>query len=218
MDAFNIKNLMPKLNSNLLGEYFYLKRLRYASKPNLSFIMLISFLSSFAVARVFTSFFPSTVLIVQGYHIHHFWYGLALLTVGGWLGINYRDDQTERIAAIFFGVGGGLVGDEIGLLLTFDDYYSGITYTFVISLLAFASMAKLFKRHGQTIINEILGFSRLNIDLYVGLFLAVLSSAFLIQSENMSVVILSSIVLIAALAFILRRTIPYLKALFTQRR
>jgi hypothetical protein len=192
-----------------------MKRLRATSKPNLSFIILVSFLGSFAVARVFTSFFPSTVLIVQGFHIHHFWYGLALLTIGGWLGINYRDDQTERIAAIIFGVGGGLIGDEIGLLVTFGDYYSGITYTFVISLLAFVFIVTLFMRHGQAIINEILGFSRLNIDLYVSLFLAVVSSAFLIQSDNTLVIILSSITFIVALALILRRIIRYLKALFT---
>jgi len=131
------------------------------------------------------------------------------------LGINYRDDQTERIAAIIFGVGGGLIGDEVGLLVTFGDYYSGITYTFVISLLAFVFIVTLFMRHGQAIINEILGFSRLNIDLYVSLFLAVVSSAFLIQSDNTLVVILSSITFIVALALILRRIIRYLKALFT---
>jgi hypothetical protein len=153
------------------------------------------------------------VLIVQGFHFHHFWFGLALLTIGGWLGINYRDDQTDRIAAIIFGVGGGLIGDEIGLLVTFGDYYSGITYTFVISLLVFAVMATLFKRHGQEIINEIVGFSRLNIDLYVGLFLAVVSSAFLIQSDNTLVIVLSGITFIAALALILRRIIRYLKTL-----
>ena len=131
------------------------------------------------------------------------------------MGINYRDDQTERIAAIIFGVGGGLIGDEIGLLVTFGDYYSGITYTFVISLLAFVFIVTLFMRHGQAIINEILGFSRLNIDLYVSLFLAVVSSAFLIQSDNTLVVILSSITFIVALTLILRRIIRYLKASFT---
>jgi len=177
--------------------------------------MLAFFLASFAVARVFTAFFPSTVLVVQGYHVHHFWYGLALLAIGGWLGINYRDDHTERIAAIIFGVGGGLVGDEIGLLLTFGDYYSELTYTFVISLLAFAFMATLFKRHGQAIITELYGFSRLNIDLYVGLFLAFVSSAFLIQSENTVVIGLSSITFIVALALIVRRIIRYLRTLFT---
>jgi len=192
-----------------------MKRLRGAEKPNLSFIMLAFFLASFAVARVFTAFFPSAVLEVQGYHIHHFWYGLALLAIGGWLGINYRDDHTERIAAIIFGVGGGLVGDEIGLLLTFGDYYSELTYTFVISLLAFALMVTLFKRHGQAIITELYGFSRLNIDLYVGLFLAFVSSAFLIQSDNTGVIGLSSISFVVALALIMRRIMRYLRKLFT---
>jgi len=192
-----------------------MKRLHNASKPNLSFIMLISFLASFIVARVFTYFFPSTILMVQGYHVHHFWYGLALLVIGGWLGINYRDDQTERIAAIIFGVGGGLIGDEIGLLITFGDYYSELTYTFVISLLGFAFMATLFKRHGQAIITELFGFFRLNIDLYVGLFLAFVSSAFLIQSENTFVIVLSGITFLAGLVLIVRRITRYLRTLFT---
>jgi len=188
-----------------------MKRLRGAEKPNLSFIMLSFFLASFVVARVFTAFFPSTFLEVQGYHIHHFWYGLALLAIGGWLGINYRDDHTERIAAIIFGVGGGLVGDEIGLLVTFGNYYSELTYTFVISLLAFAFMATLLKRHGQAIITELFGFFRLNIDLYVGLFLAFVSSAFLIQSDNTVVIVLSSITFVVALALILRRVMRYFR-------
>jgi len=192
-----------------------MKSLRGASKPNLSFIMLVFFLASFVVARVFTAFFPSAVLVVEGYHVHHFWYGLALLATGGWLGINYRDDHTERIAAIIFGVGGGLVGDEIGLLVTFGDYYSELTYTFVISLLTFAFMATLFKRHGQTIITELFGFFRQNIDLYVGLFLAFVSSAFLIQSDNTLVIILSGTTFIVALALIVRRIIRYLRTLFT---
>lgn len=192
-----------------------LEKLEKASKPNLSFIMLTSFLSSFAVARVFTGFFPSTVLMVQGIHIHHFWYGLALLVVGGWLGINYRDDHIERFAAIIFGVGGGLVGDEIGLLLTFGDYYSELTYTFVIALLAFSFMAALFKRHGKTIVTELYGFSRRHIDLYVGLFLAFVSSAFLIQSDNTSVILLSLITFIAALTLIARRLILFLRRTLT---
>jgi len=198
-----------------LSRFDFMKKLHEASRPNLSFIILVSFLASFAIARIFTAFFPSTVLLFQGYHVHHFWYGLALLAIGGWLGINYRDDHTERIAAILFGVGGGLVGDEIGLLITFGDYYSELTYTFVISLLAFAFMATLFKRHGQAIITELFGFFRMNIDLYVGLFLAFVSSPFLIQSDNTVVIVLSGITFTGALALILRRIIRYLRTLFT---
>ena len=192
-----------------------LEKLEKASKPNLSFIMLTSFLASFTVARIFTGFYPSTTLVIQGIHVHHFWYGLALLVVGGWLGINYRDDHIERFAAIVFGVGGGLVGDEIGLLLTFGDYYSELTYTFVIALLAFSFMATLFKRHGKTIVTELYGFSRRYIDLYVGSFLAFVSSAFLIQSDNTPVILLSFITFIAALTLIARRMILFLRKTLT---
>ncbi len=192
-----------------------MQKLEKASRPNLSFIMLSTFLSSFAVARIFTGFFPSTVLVVQGIHVHHFWYGLALIVVGGWLGINYRDDHIERFAAIIFGIGGGLVGDEIGLLLTFGDYYSELTYTFLIALLAFSFMATLFKRHGKTIIAELYGFSRRYVDLYVGLFLAFTSSAFLIQSDNTSVILLSSIIFIVALTLIARRMFLFLRKTLT---
>jgi hypothetical protein len=192
-----------------------LERLDRVSKPNLSFIMLVSFLVSFAVARVFTGFFPSTVLVVQGIHLHHFWYGLALLVVGGWLGINYSDDYIERIAAIIFGVGGGLVGDEIGLLLTFGDYYSELTYTFVIALLAFSFMATLFKRHGKTIVAELYGFSRRHVDLYVGLFLAFVSSAYLIQSENTLVIILSTITFVVGFALVARRITRFFRTILT---
>jgi len=189
------------------------KRLHKAEKPNLSFIMLAFFLASFVVARIFTFFFPSTVLVIQGFHIHHFWYGLALLAIGGWLGINYRDDHTERIAAIIFGVGGGLVGDEIGLLLTFGNYYSELTYTFVISLLTFAFMVTLLKRHGQAIITELYGFFRQNADLYVGLFLAFVSSAFLLQSEDMLVIAISGLTFLVGLVLILRRMTRYFRKL-----
>jgi hypothetical protein len=112
-------------------------------------------------------------------------------------------------------VGGGLVGDEIGLLLTFGDYYSELTYTFVIALLAFSFMAALFKRHGKTIVTELYGFSRRHIDLYVGLFLAFVSSAFLIQSDNASVILLSLITFIAALTLIARRLILFLRRTLT---
>jgi hypothetical protein len=192
-----------------------MKKLDTASKPNLSFIMLVSFLISFAVARVFTSFFPSTVFVVQGVHLHHFWYGLALLAVGGWLGINYRDDYIDRVAAIIFGVGGGLVGDEIGLLLTFGYYYSELSYTFVISLLAFSVMAALFKRHGKAIVAELYGFSRTHVDLYIGLFLAFVSSAFLIQSNNTFVIIISALAFVIGLILIARRIVRFLRAVLT---
>jgi len=62
----------------VLEVWLTVKKLQVAEKPNLSFIMLISFLASFAAARGFTSLFPSTIFVFQGYRVHHFWYGLSV--------------------------------------------------------------------------------------------------------------------------------------------
>jgi hypothetical protein len=42
-----------------------------------------------------------------------------MLAVGGWLGISYNNPRVDRVAAIIFGAGGGLIGDEAEILLTF---------------------------------------------------------------------------------------------------
>jgi hypothetical protein len=51
--------------------------------------------------------------------------GIALLAIGGWLGISYDDKETNRVASILYGAGGGLIVDEVGLLLTFNNYWTG---------------------------------------------------------------------------------------------
>jgi hypothetical protein len=76
-------------------------------------------------------------------------------------------------------------------------------------------MATLFKRHGKTILTELYGFSRRHIDLYVGLFLAFISSAFLIQSDNTLVILLSSITFIIAVILIARRIILFFRRTLT---
>src|SRR5947209_18557572 len=90
-------------------------------KPHLSIIANICFISAFILARIFTTLNPNVVLVTSGLHVHHFWYGLAMLAVGGWLGINYQAERIDRMAAVLFGAGGGLIGDEIGLLVTFGN-------------------------------------------------------------------------------------------------
>src|SRR5512136_3116855 len=118
-------------------------RERIEERPNLSLLALISFIVSFAVARIFTTLKPDTVLTGGGYHIHHFWYGLLMVVIGGWLGISYRSERVDRVAAIIFGAGGGIIGDEVGLLLTLGDYWTEATYTLIVIFLAVASMLSL---------------------------------------------------------------------------
>lgn len=172
------------------------------ARPYFSLLALISFIVSFSVARIFTTFKPDIVLISSGIHIHHFWYGLAMLVIGGWLGISYTSERIDRIAAILFGAGGGLVGDEVGLLLTFENYWTEITYTFMIILLTFISMLFLLNRYSKVIRTEIHEFASVNRCLYVGILLFAISIAFLLEIENVFITIILSGILIVSCALI----------------
>jgi len=174
-------------------------------KPNLSILAMVSFIASFAIARTFTTLNPTTVLIGGDYHIHHFWYGIALLAIGGWLGISYQSERTDRLAAILFGAGGGLIGDEVGLLLTLSAhaYWAEITYTFVIVFLTFASMLILVSRYHKTIQTEFTQFLRSNASLYFGVFLAAVSIAFILETDNATIITISSGLTVVACVVIL---------------
>ena len=172
-------------------------------RPNLSVLALISFIASFVVARTFTTFNPDIVLVSGSFHIHHFWFGLALQAIGGWLGISYNDERINRLAAILFGAGGGLIGDEVGFLLTFGDYWSEITYTLIIMFLAVASTSILIIRYSKTITTELTHFVRSNASLYFGVFLAAVSIAFIMETDDALIITVSSVASVTACAVIL---------------
>jgi len=98
-------------------------------------IILISFIVAFFIARSFVIFIdnpltPTIELSLKGYRIHHFFYGIGLLIIGGWLGCTNHGPRMTRISAVLYGGGLGLVTDEFGLLLTFGDYWSSQSYVF----------------------------------------------------------------------------------------
>ena len=161
-------------------------------RPNLSVLVLISFIASFAAARTFTTLSPKTILLTGNLHIHHFWYGILMMAIGGWLGISYNDERINRLAAVIFGAGGGLIGDEAGLLLTFENYWTGLTYTIITVFLAVAFIMILIARYSKTIMAEFAGFARRRASLYFGVFLATISIAFLIDTDSPIIIAASS--------------------------
>ncbi len=171
-------------------------------RPNLSVLALISFIASFVIARTFTTLAPDTILLTGTMHIHHFWYGILMMATGGWLGISYNDERIDRLAAVIFGAGGGLIGDEAGLLLTFENYWTGLTYTIVMGFLAFASILILIVRYSKVIMEEFAGFARRRASLYFGVFLATISVAFLIDTDNLTIIAVSSASIAAAFLMI----------------
>ena len=157
---------------------------RFQPRAHLATTALISFIISFSAARTFTSFFPSTVFISGGIHIHHFWYGLVLLAASGWLGISYGNKETDFVAAILYGAGGGLVVDEVGLLLTFGNYWTSLTFSALILLLSLASVLILINTYRQFIERELREFERSKISLYVSVFFSAVSIAFITETSN----------------------------------
>ena len=82
------------------------------------FIVLIFFLVSFSIARLY-SLHVGVYVYIKGYHIHHFYFGTLALALGGILGILNDSENKKRvsIASALIGIGMGLFADEIGLLL-----------------------------------------------------------------------------------------------------
>ena len=104
------------------------------------FLIFISFIISFGLSRLIVNLFPDIGLIIKEYHIHHFYYGVALLAISNWICLINNTRRLSRIAAVLFGAGLGLITDEIGLLLTCSsngkvcDYYARQSYDLAIIL------------------------------------------------------------------------------------
>lgn len=73
-------------------------------------------------------------IILFGYHIHHFYIGIILICIAGWLSIVGSTLFSRKQIAVVYGAGLGLFMDEIGLLLTWGDYYSSLSYSLSIFL------------------------------------------------------------------------------------
>jgi len=126
-----------------------------------------------------------------------------MLAIGGWIGISIENERLNRVAAILFGAGGGLIGDEVGLLLTFGDYWTEITYTLVIIFLSSVFILNLLSRYFKLITTEFAQFLRSNASLYFGVFLAAVSTAFILETSNITIITLSSALAITGILIIL---------------
>jgi len=149
---------------------------RGSTSHGLAFLALLSFVAAFLTARTFGTLNPNTIVVAGGVHFHHFWYGLAMIVVAGWLGIVHNRTQHRRFYAVLFGLGCGLVGDEVGLLLTFGDYNSSLTFPFFVVVVSGGSMGILLISQRKNLEDDVLYLENGERLLYVGVVVAGLSS------------------------------------------
>jgi len=149
---------------------------RSSAEHGLAFLTLLSFVTTFLAARTFTMLAPGTVIVAGGVHFHHFWYGLAMVVGAGWLAIASTHPEFDRVYAIVFGLGSGLIGDEVGLLLTLGDYQSELTYVFFVGVLAFAGIGLLLVRYRAQLERDVLSLGAGERMTHLGIFIACLSA------------------------------------------
>lgn len=147
-------------------------------KHGVSFLATLAFTAGFFGARLFHMTFPELMIISSGIHFHHFWYGLVMMGVSGWLGIAENHPRYNRIYAIVFGLGAGFVGDEVGLLLTFGDYYSTLTFDFFVAAIVAIVLVGLLLRYWKEIESDIVHASTRERVVQIGIFLVGFSTIF----------------------------------------
>lgn len=101
-----------------------LQFLRPPSKSTIPFLTLSAFLFWFVADRVFTHYLPSFYLSVNGNHVHHFAYGIVMLSILGYVFIAYPLSRAMRLrGAILLGIALGWAYDEFAMWLTLEDVY-----------------------------------------------------------------------------------------------
>jgi hypothetical protein len=126
-----------------------------------------------------------------------------LVAIGGWLGISYDNKETNRVASILYGAGGGLIVDEVGLLLTLGNYWTGLTYSFLVIFLAFIVVSLFFYRYRSLILEELSEFVRSKLSFYLGILLFAVSVAFIIQTDNFFVTAIAGLFAVSAIILII---------------
>jgi hypothetical protein len=115
----------------------------------------LSFVTSFFGSRLFATLNPTIVIQQQGIHFHHFWYGIALMGIAGWLAITWKSERLDRAYAVMYGLGAGFIGDEVGLLLTLGNYQSELTYDFFIGAISASFLLLLVIRYRVLLRREV---------------------------------------------------------------
>jgi len=162
---------------NLAVQFEAQRRRGTAVRYALSFYGTLGFVAGFFGGRLFATLTGITV-VQSGIHFHHFWYGLAMVVVTGWLGIAITTERLGRLLASIFGLGVGFIGDEVGLLLAFEDYTSELTAWFFAGAISCIILVTLVLKFRSQLEKDVFGVSSAEHLTHAGVFLAVFSSIF----------------------------------------
>jgi hypothetical protein len=73
-----------------------------------------AFLLTVAAARFISLIAPGFHSTVEGVHVHHYVYGIFILTAAGYLALTFKGARATFWIALLYGLGVGLTFDEFG--------------------------------------------------------------------------------------------------------
>lgn len=120
--------------------------IREKTKSGIPFLISLSFLCTWIVARIVVSGLYSGWLKIGGFlfigdtHVHHLNYGIVILSIVGFLSL-ILSRRFQHILAVFYGIGLALTFDEFAMWYQLkDEYYSALSYNAVLIITAFFIM------------------------------------------------------------------------------
>ncbi|MFA6521252.1 MAG: hypothetical protein WCT53_02610 [Candidatus Gracilibacteria bacterium] len=157
----------------------FLKRIIFDRREEIPFMIFFSFLVTFAIARTVSYsiyfdivpdflFFVKTIYI-KGNHIHHFNFGIILISLAGFFSLTDTVRKHVRSIALLYGVGLALIMDEFGLLVTLNqDVYWGrrsfdaiiITGLILLNIVYFKGFWMVMGRRFKKILKFFKGFRK----------------------------------------------------------
>jgi hypothetical protein len=112
---------LPKRIAGAYREHIDYRR-RAALRIWVFFILTFAFLRGLTYGIRY-HVLPFQNIVTGGIHIHHFVWGILLLLIVGFLGLNLEAPRWHPRLAIPFGIGAALVIDEFALWLNLQDVY-----------------------------------------------------------------------------------------------
>src|SRR6266566_874634 len=118
-----------------------------------------AFILTAAGARLFSLVLPWVHWEpIPGLHIHHYVYGIFILTVAGYLALVFKSDRATLWIALLYGLGVGLTFDEFGMWLN-PPFQRGVRWstnglTIVIVALVMAALAPMITRSRKQTTSE----------------------------------------------------------------
>ena len=123
-----MKKALTKINRKIRNK---VRNIVKEERKGIFFIIFFSAMVTFLIARLFVYLTDQEFhLIIGGYTIHHFFIGVLIISITGIISLSFKGH--EYLLSLIYGIGLGLILDETGLLITWGDYSSRITYNLAV--------------------------------------------------------------------------------------